>query len=164
MDVSESPNFAILVGNDWLAKTKGVIDYNHRTMELHFNNQQIHCGVTCWKKPEWDENNRPIGVDPKEKEKEPEIEVEEYEDEKLLEENPYCALLGNTLEKPLVQVDKDTITIGDREEPLTYYQELESLHQPIISTKPVSRDWKGPNSICWCEHVLEKDDDVCKTC
>ena len=103
-------------------------------------------------------------MDPKEKEKEPEIEVEKYENEKPLEENPYCALLGNTLEKPLVQVDKDTITIGDREEPLTYYQELESLYQPIISTKPVSRDWKGPNSICWCEHVLEKDDDVCKTC
>ena len=41
---------------------------------------------------------------------------------------------------------------------------MEILQQPIISTKPVTRDWKGPNSICWCDHVLGNDDDVCKTC
>ena len=105
VDVSESPNFSILVGNDWLTKTKGTIDYNHCVMELHYNDRRIRCGVTCWKKPEWDENEKPIGVEPKEKEKEPEIELEEYEDEQPMEEQSYCALIGNTLEQPLVQVD-----------------------------------------------------------
>ena len=166
VDVSESPNFSILVGNDWLTKTKGTIDYNHRVMELHYNDRRIRCGVTCWKKPEWDENEKPIGVEPKEKEKEkePEIELEEYEDEQPMEEQSYCALMGNTLEQPLVQVDQQTITIGNRKEPISYYQELEILQQPIISTKPVTRDWKGPNSICWCDHVLGNENDVCKTC
>src|SRR5271170_3262103 len=106
----------------------------------------------------------PIEVDPKEKEKEPEIEKEEYEDEQPMEEQPYCALLGNTLEQPFVQVDQQTITIGNRKEPITYYQELKALHQPIISTKPITCDWKGSNSICWCDHILEKDNDICKTC
>ena len=90
-------------------------------MELHYNDRRLCCGVTCWKKPEWDENDIPIGVEPKEKEKEPEIEEEEYENEKPMDEQPYCALLGNTLEPPLVQVDQQTITIGNREEPITYY-------------------------------------------
>ena len=120
VDVSESPNYAVLVRNDWLTKTKGTIDYNHRVMELHYNDRRLRCGITCWTKPKYDDNGTPIGVDPKEENPEFEKEVEEYENEEPTEEQPYCALLGNTLEKPLVQMDDQTITIGEREEPITY--------------------------------------------
>ena len=68
------------------------------------------------------------------------------------------------MEKPLVQMDDQTITIGEREKPITYLQELKAMTQPIIFTKPLSHNWKGPNTICWCERVLENENDICKTC
>ena len=98
-------------------------------MDLNYNNKQICCNVTCWKKPDWDENGNPIGVEPQEKEKKkkPEIELEKYKDKSVEDEQSYCALLKNTLEKLLVQVNQQTITIGDRKEPITYYQDLQTL-------------------------------------
>jgi hypothetical protein len=41
VDVSESNNYTVIVGNDWLTKTNGVIDFNHKVMELNYNNRKI---------------------------------------------------------------------------------------------------------------------------
>ena len=38
VNVSEFPNYTVLVGNDWFTKTKRTIDYNYRVIELHYNN------------------------------------------------------------------------------------------------------------------------------
>jgi len=149
VDVSESTYYSVIVGNDWLTKTKGVIDFNHGVMELNYNNKRIRCGITCWEKQKYDEHGTPMGLEEKFKGKEKEvISEDEYEEEEPANDQSYCALMGNAQEKPLLEVNNNTVIIGDREEPITYLHELENMNHPIISTKAMTRDWKGPNFIC----------------
>ena len=106
------------MGNDWLTKTKGLIDYNHQTLNLNHQGKNIRYKITCWKKPKFDDNGRPIGIEPMDKEKgketfsQDEIEFEETP----AEDQAYCVLIGNSNEEPLVELEKSTITIGQREE------------------------------------------------
>ena len=55
------------------------------------------------------------------KENEVEQETEDYENKETIEEQSYCTLVRDTWEKPIVQVDQQTISIGERKEPITYY-------------------------------------------
>ena len=63
-----------------------------------------------------------------------------------------------------MELEKSTITIGQREESIAYIQELEAMQQPLPTTKPLQQGWKGPKTICWCDHYLEKESDICTTC
>jgi predicted aspartyl protease len=166
VDVSESMNYTVIVGNDWLTKTKGIIDFSHRIMELEYNNRKLRCGISCWEKPKYDEHGKPMGLETKPT-LEQEVwnqEIDEIEENDTTEDQQYCVLLGDSNTKPLVEMDSTTITIGQRKEPIEYIQELQQLNQPMINNKLRSRDWKGPETICWCDRVLETKEDVCKTC
>ena len=70
MYVSESKYYSVIVGNDWLTKTKGLIDYDHQTLNLNHQGKNIYCKITCWEKPKFDDNGRPIGLEPMDKGKE----------------------------------------------------------------------------------------------
>lgn len=160
VDVSEATNYTVIVGNDWLTKTNGIIDFNHGIMELYYNGQKLRCGISCWEKPKYDDLGNAI-----EKETTPQkLEEPEYESEDELEDKQYCAIVGNSDEKPLIQVKEQTVIIEDREEPIEYMQELRNLNQPIIGNKNKSRGWKGPNAICGCDNYLENEKDICAIC
>jgi hypothetical protein len=163
VDVSESASYSVIVGNDWLTKTKGIIDFNHRILELNYNNRKIRCGISCWEKPKYDEMGIPTGLE-NAPIQDKEILDEEIEENDASEDQQYCVLLGDTSTKPLMEMDETTITIGDRKEPITYIQELKQLNHPMINDKSRSRDWKGPNAVCWCDHVLDTETDICKVC
>ena len=49
VDVSESKNYTVIVGNNWLTKTKGVIDFDHKVLTLQYQGRRLRCGITCWK-------------------------------------------------------------------------------------------------------------------
>jgi hypothetical protein len=121
------------VGNDWLTKTNGVIDFNHKVMELNYNNRKIWCGITYWKKSKFNDNGIPTGVE-EIPTKDNKIWDEELEDEKedTTTDQQYCVLLGNSNEKPLMEMDQHTIMIGDREEPIEYIQELNQLKEHVL--------------------------------
>lgn len=163
MDVSEANNYSIIVGNDWLTKTKGILDFNHGIMTLHYNGKRIRHAITCWEKPKYDDNGIPTGMKQEIKQDEQLSEIE-YEDDETINDQQYCALIGNTDEQPLIIGNQQTITIGSREEPIEYLQELQELNKPILGSKSVQRNWKGPNTICGCDNFLEKESDKCTTC
>ena len=162
VDVSEAANYSVIVGNDWLTKTKGIIDFNHGIMTLHYNGRRLRCGISCWEKPKYDDLGNAIG---KQETTTPEPEeTEEYEQEDETEDQQYCAIIGNSDEQPLIQGNDQQITIGNREEPIEYLQELKGLNQPILGNQTKSRNWKGPKAICGCDNYLETEDDICEAC
>src|SRR5271155_374454 len=63
MDVSESKNYSVIVENDWLTKTKGVINFDHHVLTLHYQGKRLRCEITCWEKPKFDENRISTGVE-----------------------------------------------------------------------------------------------------
>ena len=167
VDVSEANTYSVIVGNDWLTKTKGVIDFDHRVLTLHYQERRIRCGITCWEKQKYDENGLPTGIEnniTKGQQQENLEDEPEFEDDEIFEEQPYCILTGDSNEKPLVEMDDKTITIGEREESIEYLKELENMNQPIITNKSLQQGWKGPNAICWCDNFLETETDICKKC
>jgi hypothetical protein len=167
VDVSESKQYTIIVGNDWITKTKAIINYDHQTLDLNYLGKNIRCKVTCWEKQKFNDDGRPIGIEPQDKGKGKETYSQEDElefEEPSVEDLSYCALVGNSNEQPLVEMDKSTITIGQREEPISYLQELESMQQPLLTSKPLHKGWKGPKAICWCDRYLEQESDICATC
>ena len=141
------------MGNNWLTKTKGVIDFDHKVLTLYYQGRRLCCGITCWEKPKFDNNGNPIDLKDilkgKEKEKNFDNDFEfEFEDEKSCMEQQYCILTGDTNEKPLVEMDDKTITIGERKESIEYLKELEAINQSLITNQPLQQGWKGPNAIC----------------
>jgi hypothetical protein len=163
VEVSEAADYTVIVGNDWLTKTNGIIDFSHGIMTLTYQDRRIRCGITCWEKPKYDEHGSPIGMEEKPK-ADDELSELEYEETNETEEQRYCAIIGNSDEKPLVEGNETTITIGSRNEPIEYIQELKELNQPITASKPIQRGWKGPKTICGCDNYLENENDTCGIC
>src|SRR5581483_4627092 len=54
VDVSEATTYTVIVRNDWLTKTNGIIDFNYEIMELYYNGQKLRCEISCWEKPKYD--------------------------------------------------------------------------------------------------------------
>ena len=63
VDVSESTSYLVIVGNDLLTKINEIIDFNYWIMELEYNNRKICCGISCWKKPEYNEYGTPVELE-----------------------------------------------------------------------------------------------------
>ena len=143
VDVSKSKNYTVIVGNNWLTKTKDVIDFDHKVLTLQYQGRRLHCRITCWEKPKFDNNGNPTDVEDtlKGKEKEENFDNDsEFEDEEPCIEQQYCILTGDTNEKPLVEMDNKTITIGERKESIKYLKELEAINQPLITNKPLQQE------------------------
>src|SRR5438477_9972607 len=95
MDVSEFKNYTVIVGNDWLTKTKGVIDFDHKVLTLQYQGRRLRYGITCWEKPKFDNNGNSTGVENTQKGKEKKKNFDnnfEFEDKESCMEQQYCIL------------------------------------------------------------------------
>jgi hypothetical protein len=171
MEVTEAKEYTILVGNDWLDKVGGIIDYPNRLLAFQWDGMKCRTPITCWKRPEFQEG-KPVGLEQNQQQKETPEETEEtwdsedeYESEpEDLEDKIYCAILGDD-QTPLATVSEKEIAIGDRLEPKEYLEDLKMYtNTELINDKGLERHWKGPNAICWCDKVLETSQEKCDDC
>ena len=82
--VTESNSYTVLVGTDWLAKTKARLNFNNSTMTLIWNNQSIEILIEYTDK--WEKNAIPWKLQNKQKQKEEKTEEEAEEEEETKEE------------------------------------------------------------------------------
>jgi Retroviral aspartyl protease len=74
--VTDANSYAAIVGNDWLQKTKAVLDYNNNVMILKWKNETLEITTECREMPQ---HIVSIEVPDMEADEEPEEEVEEEE-------------------------------------------------------------------------------------
>jgi hypothetical protein len=89
--VTEADSYSAIVGNDWLRKSKALIDYYNNEMILKWNGQEIHVPIECQEMPHHIISIEvPEMEDEVEDEDEEEESEEEYESEGELQEQMYC--------------------------------------------------------------------------
>src|SRR4051812_14922846 len=89
--------------------------------------------------------------------------LDEKSDNKKIKDQKYCVIIGKD-KQPLVKLGDKTITIGEREEPIEYFTEAKETATQIIFGKALKQAWQGPNAKCWCDNILETEEDICQKC
>ena len=59
VDVSESKDYFIVAGNDWITDVKGILDWHYGHFTFNFKNQYHRIAITCWDKPTYDQAGQP---------------------------------------------------------------------------------------------------------
>ena len=113
--VTEADSYAAIVGNDWLRKTKAIIDYDANTMVIKWKNKVLKVPTECQEMPQHIvsiEVPETVNEPAVEEQTEEEIEEadkefkEEYNSEDDVQEQMYCQAQFITQEKArLIETD-----------------------------------------------------------
>jgi len=79
--VTEADSYAAIVGNDWLRKTKAVLDYNNNKMTIKWDKKTIEVVTECQEMPHHIFSVEVSGLDKDEPDGNLEIEEDEAEEE-----------------------------------------------------------------------------------
>src|SRR5438046_1005066 len=50
MIVTSSTSYNVVLGNDWISKVKGIINYKERNFTYDYENETNQIPISCWKK------------------------------------------------------------------------------------------------------------------
>jgi hypothetical protein len=168
-DVTEARHFTILLGNDWLTKVKADICFQDQLLKYSWRQHNYVVPITCWDRLTYDviklDTSPPHSRNNNEDNEEDneEDDEEEYEDEEDLVMQNSLSVIGSHQEKPIVMMTHDQLHIGERLYPNSYYWEVKHKVHSIPNSR-IHVYWKGPRTVCWCDHYLETEEDTCVTC
>jgi hypothetical protein len=54
VDITESTDYYIVAGNDWLTKCRGRLYWDCQKFTFIWNNKEYQIPMTCWEKPQFD--------------------------------------------------------------------------------------------------------------
>ena len=143
MIVTESKDYNVLLGNDWISKSRANINYDQGIMTLITPDGTITTPITCWdaiKNP-----HQYIPIPRTETVFPTELELEEEE-----EDNGQPFFLNVQVAPGGIQIDNKIYP----SECLNYWEQ--QFQQNAHKT------WKGPGK-CWCDHTL-KEKQKCSEC
>ncbi|KAG9298395.1 hypothetical protein G9A89_000394 [Geosiphon pyriformis] len=150
MEVSEAKKYTIIVGNEWVKKTKALFDY-----------ELCKLTIKCDKKPIVEQKEEHSDKSDNEESDEEEKQEKQEETAKLT----YTTFTSNS--KPLnnVKADKKEIIVNNKLICWPYYDIL----RRIFDQKPGKKAkycywWHGPCAWYWCNQSLYSPSDECKLC
>lgn len=163
MDVIDSDGYAIIVGTDWLARTKANIAFDPPRLTLHQGDTSITVPCTYWRRDNCDEL---VLEEPEKKEQTQELESDssdESSDDEEEEAITYVTFTGEprkgniSFKKEGIRLDKELIT----------WAKYECLKKKM-SRESGSKKWDyspwGPLARCWCNKRLHSPEDECIGC
>ena len=157
VDITESKDYYIVAGNDWLSKCQAQLHWDKAKFIFKWQGIIHQVPMTCWEKPSFNQYQQPTPVHTP-------ID-DEYEEEELIPRRNYV-ILGDQDTQPILaeQSDDQTIIEGQKYSP-QYYENLKRKFnvEPSPSEK-WKYHWQGPGSRCWCHNKLNRPNDVCEVC
>jgi hypothetical protein len=144
--VTDANSYAAIVGNDWLRKTKAILDYDNNTMIIKWKNKTLEVATECREMPhhivsievpnvEQEEETEEENVD--ESEGEEEDEEEEYESDEDVQEQLFCNAQFVTKEKAreIEEELKEGNSISNE-----YYYQYEEIEKGKFHTGKLSEE------------------------
>ena len=158
VDITESTDYYIVAGNDWLTKCHRRLYWDCQKFTFCWNNKEYQIPMTCWEKPQFDHFQQPVDIVKSSSD-------EEYENEELIAQRHYMILEDHNDSMRLAESNpKQTLVDGQKYSS----QYFESLNQKFNVQPPKDAKWKyhwqGPGNRCWCHNKLDKIEDNCQLC
>ena len=62
VDITESTDYYIVAGNDWLSKCRGRLYWDCQKFTFYWNNKEHQVPITCWEKSQFDHFQQPVVI------------------------------------------------------------------------------------------------------
>jgi hypothetical protein len=142
VDITESTDYYIVAGNDWLTKCRGRLYWDYKKFTFSWNNKEYQIPITCWEKLQFDHFLQPVDIIKSSSD-------EKYENEELIAQRHYMILGDHNDSIPLAESSSKQTSVDEQKYSPQYF---ESLNQKFNIQPPKDVKWKyhwqGPGNRC----------------